>query len=80
MYIAQLAKLSNVLAIIGSVVSVLALVGMSAAWTAQYLLQRQYPEFRLGVSAGTTMFGHLAALSVPFVCIAGWIFSTLYLA
>jgi hypothetical protein len=74
-YLATLNQFERALQFVGTSFSILLLVGIVAARNAQVALQRQHPQYFLGVTHETTGWGHIASVAIPTVCVAAWVFS-----
>ena len=76
-FIDSLSMLSDFLSAIGMGSSIMSAIGIYAACAAQKALKRKCGDY-LGVTPKTTRMGQTVAVSTPGLCIAAWIFATIY--
>jgi hypothetical protein len=73
-YISTLGQFSRGLQLIGFLSCAVLLLGIIAAHIAQTTLQREHPQYKLGVASFTTTLGHGTAIAIPIACLAMWAF------
>lgn len=74
-YLDRLHQFERILQLVGMTSSVLLLIGVLAAFSAQHRLKRDYRDYVLGVSPGTTMWGHIAGGTIPAAAVLAWVLS-----